>query len=699
MSESLVLSPFHRGEHEVQSRLGVRDKIEDTGQRFIRSYLPDQHREFYQQLPYLFVGSVDQAGRPWASVLIGQPGFIQTPDEHTLRIVAPRIHGDPLTANLTVGGAIGVLGIQYETRRRNRLTAQIASYDEQAIVLNVRQTFGNCPQYIQARQPTLLADIDHVGEKQAKQDLKVLTQDAQAIINKADNFYIASYYMENADDLAQGADVSHRGGRPGFVRIEDDHTFIFPDFTGNYHFNTIGNLIVNPQAGLLFIDFDSGDLLSLTCTAEIIWDSDEKRAFTGAERLVRFTLVDGILIENAVPINWQFIDYSPSLDQTGTWQATAATLAARRESNTFHTYTVTRVERESTAITSFYLKPEDAGPIQCHKAGQFLPLELDVPECDKPLKRTYTISNAPNGAYYRLSIKRELAAGPDLPPGLSSNYFHDHVKAGSTIRALAPRGQFTLATSSVRSVVLLSAGVGITPMLSMLEQLAKESGSCGCSRQIWFIHGARSSKEHAFADEIRALARDWPCLHTHIAYSTPTADDIEGVHYDSQGRIDIALLKRLLPFDDYDFYLCGPPTFMQSLYQGLKQLNISDQRMHYEFFGPGATLLQDTPGTRIGLVGELENQAAVNVHFAKSDRQILWEPAKGTLLDLAEDHGLRPAYSCRSGICGTCATRVIAGDVAYLEPPLAELEAGDALICCSYPDQTKAESDELVLDL
>ena len=699
MSDPLSTSPFHRGEREVQSRLGVRDKIEDTGQRFIRSYLPDQHREFYQQLPYLFVGSVDQAGRPWASMLIGWPGFIQTPDEYTLQIAAPRIDSDPLVDNLAVDGAIGLLGIQYETRRRNRLTAQVTAYDEQAMVLRVKQTFGNCPQYIQARQPTLLGAVDQIGEKRSKQSLKVLTQDAQAIVSKADNFYIASYYMENAADPAQGADVSHRGGRPGFVRIENERTLIFPDFTGNYHFNTIGNLMVNPQAGLLFIDFDTGDLLSLTCTAEIIWDSDEKRAFTGAERLVRFTLVDGVLIEKAVPINWHFSDYSPSLERTGTWQATAATLAARQASNTFRNYTVTRVERESAVITSFYLKPADGTPIQCHQAGQFLPLELELPGLDKPLKRTYTIANAPNGSYYRLSIKRESAAGPELPAGLSSNYFHDQIKPGSTLRALAPRGQFTLAPSSVRSVVLLSAGVGITPMLSMLEQLAKESSSCGCSRQVWFIHGTRSSNEHAFAAEIQAVAKDWPCLHTHIAYSSPTANDTEGIHYDSQGRIDIDLLKRLLPFDDYDFYLCGPAPFMQSLYQGLKQLNVADQRIHYEFFGPGTTLLQETAGTRSGLIGELEADGAVTVRFAQSEQQVSWEPTKGTLLDLAEAQGLRPAYSCRSGICGTCATRVIAGEVAYLEPPLAELQAGEALLCCAYPGSATAESGELVLDL
>lgn len=699
MSEQTIKSPFHQGERDVQTCLGVREKIEETGQRFIRSYLPDQHKEFYEQLPYLFIGSVDEEGRPWASVLVGRPGFISAPDERTLRIAAARIDGDPLNDNLAPNSPIGVLGIQYEARRRNRLTAKIAKFDSESVTLTVDQTFGNCPQYIQAREPTLSPGIDTVGENRPKQSLTVLSGRAKEIVGRADNFYIATHYSDETDDVNRGADVSHRGGRPGFVRIDDDRTLTFPDFTGNFHFNTIGNIVMNPRAGLLFIDFESGDLLYLTCNAEIIWDGDEKRAFDGAERLVRFTLEEGLFVENAMPIQWQFVDYSPSLDRTGTWDETVATLAARQASNTFQNYTVTHVERESEVITSFYLEPESAEPIHCHKAGEFLPIEIEVAGQDKPLKRTYTISNAPNGSFYRLSIKREPPAGPDSPPGRSSNFFHDHVKPGSTIRALAPRGQFVLDEASVRPVVLLSGGVGITPMISMLEQLADESGTCGCSRNVWFIHAARSGKEHAFGEHVRRLAEEWTCLRTHFVYGSPGAGDIEGTNYDSAGRIDTELLKMLLPIDDYEFYFCGPSPFMVSIYEGLKALNIPDERIHYEFFGPGTRLLRDSPGTKVGLVGDLENREPVRVSFAKSNKEAIWEPSKGTLLDLAEAEGLRPEYSCRSGICSTCATRISAGSVVYVEPPLADVEPNTALICCSYPSDAGARSDGLVLDL
>ena len=172
--------------------------------------------------------------------------------------------------------------------------------------------------------------------------------------------------------------------------------------------------------------------------------------------------------------------------------------------------------------------------------------------------------------------------------------------------------------------------------------------------------------------------------------------DLEGEHFDSAGRVDIELLKKLLPLDDYDFYFCGPVPFMKSVYHGLKDLNIADDRIHYEFFGPGATLLEENPGHSPGLVGDLENLAPVNVKFARSDKQATWDPSKGTLLDLAESIGLRPAYSCRSGICATCETPVVSGQVAYTDPPLAEPGPGKTLICCAYPSEPDTD---LVLDL
>ncbi len=533
MPDSSTSSPFHRGEHEIQERLGVREQIEDVGKRFIRGYMLDEHRTFYAQLPFLLIGSVDNTGRPWASVLVGRPGFVHSATPNRLKINTRLIYGDPLKDSLFPGAQVGLLGIEYESRRRNRMSGKLAAISNDGFEIEVDQAFGNCPQYIQSRSLELLPGIDTIGETRPVQTLKSLDDRARQVISRADNFYIATHYSEDPDNASHGSDVSHRGGKPGFVLIEDDRTITFPDYSGNYHFNTIGNLMMNPLAGLLFIDFESGDLLYLTCKAEIIWDSEERHAFDGAERLVRFTLDEVVLVENAMPIRWNFLEYSPSLEKTGSWEEVDEVISARKKGNIYQEYQVIRVEQESKIITSFYLQPVDDGGIHCHKAGQFLPVEIQPSGVDEPINRTYTISNAPNGSHYRLSIKREMPAKPDLPPGVSSNYFHDHVKLGTKIRAMSPRGKFTLEDASTRPVVLISGGVGVTPMISMLEQLDKDRKGCGCSRKVWFIHGSRDSEAHAFGDYVRSLANNWPCLCAHVRYSRPLDSDVEGKDYDS----------------------------------------------------------------------------------------------------------------------------------------------------------------------
>jgi len=691
-------SPFHPGEQKIQTQLGVREQIENVGQRFIRDHLTGEHRHFLAHLPLLFAGSIDELGRPWASVFVGKPGFLGSPDPRTLEIHTPLLFGDPLSENLTRGAQLGMLGVEFATRRRNRLNGEVSLVEDGLIRIKLGQSFGNCPQFIQARDYELLPAIDNIGEPRPVQRMGRLNARAREIISQADNFYIATHYSDKSDNISRGADVSHRGGKPGFVRIDNDITLTFPDFSGNYHFNTMGNILLNPRAGLLFIDFKNGDLLYLTCSAEIIWDSEERRAFTGAERLLKLSLDECILVEDVMPIRWNFLAYSPSLDQTGSWKEVVAKIDEHDKGNVYRNYTVTKVEDASQVIKSFYLEPEDGARIACHKAGQFLPIEIQPPGTAAPIRRTYTISSAPNGSFYRLSIKRE----PGVPPGVISNYFHDHVTVGSTIRAMTPRGKFVLDESSTRPIVLLSGGVGLTPMISMLEQLVKNSDSCGYARHVWFIHGATNSETHAFNQRVRKLAEAHPCLDVHIRYSKPLEGEIEAANYQSTGHVDIDLIKSLLPLDDYEFYLCGPVPFMESLYKGLKDLGVPDERIHYEFFGPGATLLREQPGGTTGLVTDLSDRAPVSVQFAKSGIAAMWDPSKGTLLELAESEGLRPAYSCRSGICQTCTTRIMSGEVDYSESPMTPPNDGEALICCAYP---KAASDAgsidkgIVLDL
>ncbi|MDH3915361.1 MAG: pyridoxamine 5'-phosphate oxidase family protein [Chromatiales bacterium] len=691
-----AISPFHPGEQQIQARLGVRDKVEAIGQRFIRDHMPDEHRNFYEQLPFIMIGTVDGDGRPWASLLAGQPGFIQSPDAHTLAFSARPLPGDPASDNLAAGAPVGFLGIQFRDRRRNRVNGRVATLDATGFRIDVDQSFGNCPMYIQARDHELLPADSAVGV-QATHDLAALDADARRLIATSDSFFIASQYSASEGRAFEGVDVSHRGGRPGFVRVDDDNTLSFPDFTGNMHFNTLGNLLLDPRAGLLFIDYETRDLLFLTGRSEIVWEAEELEAFTGAERLVRFHIDAGRRLPGALPIRWSFRDYSPVLEQTGTWEEVAATLSARREGNVLREYSVTKIVEESRTIRSYYLAPADGGDVPCHTAGQFLPLELHPPGSDEVIRRTYTISNAPDGESLRLSIKRETAPTPDVPAGVSSTYFHDQIDVGSSLHALAPRGTFTLDRDACRPVVLISAGVGVTPMVAMLEQIVMGRDTCGPVQPVWFIHGARNGAEHAFRDHVRNLGERCEKITTHVTYSAPREQDLLGRDYESAGRIDVGLLKALLPFGDYDFYLCGPATFMESIHGQLRELDVSENRIHYEFFGPATALGADA---REALSRPPEGAAteAVPVRFTRSGIDTEWAPDKGTLLDLAESEGLTPLYSCRSGICQTCTTRLDGGQVVYANPPMTPPPDGEALICCAYP-RAADPGGPLALDL
>jgi predicted pyridoxine 5'-phosphate oxidase superfamily flavin-nucleotide-binding protein len=310
-------APFHAGEREAQLRAGVRERAEQAGRRAIRSYMPEQHRAFFAQLPMLLAGTVDGDGRLWASVLTGRPGFISTPDERTLRIAAAPLFGDPLGGSLAVGADIGLLGIELTTRRRNRANGKVTALDDAGIEVQVAESFGNCPQYIQTRTAVVTADIDHPDTARLLSQFDTLDCSTRELIAAADTLFIASAFK---DEATGGVDVSHRGGKPGFVRVDDGRTLVVPDFAGNAYFNTYGNLLINPRAGLLFIDFDDGDLVYLTGTTAIVWDGDEVRRFTGAQRLMRFRLTEGRRVRGALPLRWSFGDYSPVLARTGSWQ-------------------------------------------------------------------------------------------------------------------------------------------------------------------------------------------------------------------------------------------------------------------------------------------------------------------------------------------------------------------------------------------
>jgi len=368
--------------------------------------------------------------------------------------------------------------------------------------------------------------------------------------------------------------------------------------------------------------------------------------------------------------------------------AAAAAPRGRRE------LVVSRKQPETPEITSFELRPLDGQPLPAFLPGQFLTVELTIPGQAKPVLRTYSLSDWPADPglpdHYRLSIKRQAApAGSDLPPGLASSYLHDHVQQGTRLRVLPPAGSFVLDTTADTPIALISNGVGITPMLAMLKAALAQPRP----RPIWFIHGCRDSRFHAFREEVQKLAQQHPDrLRVHVAYSRPQPGD-DGL-FQSQGRVDGALIQRLVGVSA-QYYLCGSAGFMDDLIQHLRHSGVEKSAIRFESFSrpsPGASEADDA-----GADGTSEAPVPTcQVRFVRSERLATWEaaPAEQSLLELAEAEGLKPPFACRAGVCGTCATRVLNGTVSYAATPSAAVPKGSALICIAQPG-----SDELSLDL
>jgi predicted pyridoxine 5'-phosphate oxidase superfamily flavin-nucleotide-binding protein len=314
-------SPFHRGELAVQDRLGVRDQLDARVRRAgIRDYLTDQHRQFFAQLPFIVVAGVDaRTGAVVASPFVGSPGFVTTPDARTLRIAARPLPHSALEDCLYAGASLGVLGIELPTRRRNRVNGVVSAVDGDGFTLAVHQTFGNCAKYIQRRIGFgIFVPAD--ASTRPVHEGNALDAASRSAIEAADTLFVATANLDAAAGRARGVDVSHRGGRPGFVRVDDAATLVMPDFVGNAYFNTLGNLLENPRAGLLFIDFASGDVLQLACDAAIVWDGPEVAAFEGAQRLVRFRVRAVRRLTGALAIVGAAPEYAPELARTGTWR-------------------------------------------------------------------------------------------------------------------------------------------------------------------------------------------------------------------------------------------------------------------------------------------------------------------------------------------------------------------------------------------
>ncbi|MGE7471881.1 2Fe-2S iron-sulfur cluster-binding protein [Bosea sp. NPDC003192] len=359
---------------------------------------------------------------------------------------------------------------------------------------------------------------------------------------------------------------------------------------------------------------------------------------------------------------------------------------------------------ESRTITSFALEPLDPADWHAFEPGQYLPIRIPGQDGQASALRTYSISSAPSdGTHYRITVKREGAPAPGLPNGIGSCFLHDRVAVGDLVEIAPPRGEFVLARDTQRPVILASGGVGLTPLVSMLHALTSEP-----EREVHFLHACDDGEVHALRREVDELIRSRPGLTARYCYRAPTPADVTAGLHHADGVMTRALLRSWLPLGDYDVYLCGPPPFMASVYAGFRELGVRKERIRYEFFGPATVLeavQEDMPAASLAaplppagkpMITAEANEvgASLQISFAQSQRAAAWDEASDTnLLAFAERLGLDPPFSCRAGICSTCRTGLLQGEVDYVEEPLDPPGPGEVLLCCAKP------RGPLVLDL
>jgi ferredoxin-NADP reductase/MOSC domain-containing protein YiiM len=349
----------------------------------------------------------------------------------------------------------------------------------------------------------------------------------------------------------------------------------------------------------------------------------------------------------------------------------------------FRDLTVSRIQRESESVISIRLDAPDGAQLPPARPGQYLTVRVHLGGERRSLLRNYSLCGRPDAGDYRFAVKRESH-------GVVSGYLHTHLHADDELEIGAPRGTFILDETDA-PVLLVSAGVGATPVLAMLHALAEERSA----REIWWLHGARSSRDHSFAREVRKLVASLPHARTHVCYSQPGPTDVQGRDFDSKGRLSAPLLAELQPPRDAQAYLCGPAAFMEEISAGLASLGLDVSHIHAEPFGPAAG---QTPGiapkpARPPHLPPGEPGSGPTVEFARSDLAVRWSSDYRSLLELAEACDVPVRWSCRTGVCHTCETSLVAGTVGYEPEPVEPPADGSALTCCSQPQE------DVVLDL
>jgi len=347
--------------------------------------------------------------------------------------------------------------------------------------------------------------------------------------------------------------------------------------------------------------------------------------------------------------------------------------------NGFRKFKVVSKVEETSDITSFYLAPHDGKELPEFLPGQFLTFQIPVPTQPHPVIRCYSLSDSPfHPERYRVSIKRVPAPRnePTAPPGLVSNYFHDFLNENDIVDVKAPSGHFHLSMTKKFPVVLLAGGVGITPLLSMLNAITE----MGSQREVWFFLGVRNKKDHVMKEHLEMVARENENVRLRVFYSAPGETDVLDEDYHVKGRVNVENLKTILPSSNFNYYICAPPPMVKDLRKDLAEWGVPEKNIHFEAFGPATVKgCKAEPGKASGV--------KINIQFEKSGKTLVWDFKSESLLDFAELNGISIDSGCRAGNCGTCLTAIKHGKVELVGEPGSEPEAGSCLTCISIPKE------------
>lgn len=577
-------NPFHPGEVKMQQNENVHHLVMKYAPKVIRPYMPDQHREFYVAQPFMVAAARDKQGNMWSTMITnptGEANLLTSPDPQTLVFHGLPVPGDALYGAMQPGTDLGLLGIEFATKRRNRVNGRIVASssssslegdgnEKASFVFHTDQSFGNCPQYIKplrwwsSSSTTNKNSTQHNLESSTtsfKNMSSKLSPEQMLLVSEAETIFVATGYRGEGSDVRYGNDASHRGGPKGFVMVQDESTIILPEFSGNNHFNSLGNLEMDNRMGITIPVFEQGGMLQLSGWAEVNIDRTlAATTYPGALRLITFHVKHvNVLPAGSLPVRW-----SP---------------AAEAQSRQLQ---VASIVQESKDVKSFYLQPlpQDRLPsLWSFQPGQHLPIQLLTP--DGELLRTYSLSGSPEEYnQYRISVKHQ-------PFGKASSFLHEKVKVGDVIPVSRPAGDFFLDTKcdKCRTMVLISSGIGVTPLLSMMHHFADtRQDECNRSRQVIWIHGARNEHYHPFKGEVESLKEEvGNQIITHVRYSQPLDKNNQG--FDSTGRIDLNLLESLVPdMMNADLYVCGSGSFMADIEEMLSLAGVDSRRIRSESF-------------------------------------------------------------------------------------------------------------------